>query len=172
PQIRGGPQERNRRGGTENLPGVIGLGVAARLAQQWLLSDAPGSNGPQQVAALRDRFEQSLVAQLPGAGAGTVINAGSSPRLCNTTNIAFRGLEAEAILIALSERGVYASAGAACSSGSLEPSPVLLAMGIPEPLAHGSLRFSLSRDTTPEEIDQAISHIVQVVTKLRQTLPI
>lgn len=168
PQIRGGPQERQRRGGTENLPGIIGLAVAAQLAQQWLLSDTPGSNSPRQLAALRDHLEQSLVTQLPG----TQINAGSSPRLCNTTNIAFRGLEAEAVLIALSERGVYASAGAACSSGSLEPSPVLLAMGIDEPLAHGSLRFSLSRDTTPDEINQAITHIVQVVTKLRQTMPV
>ncbi|MHB1157062.1 MAG: cysteine desulfurase family protein [Phycisphaerales bacterium] len=163
PQIRGGPQERQRRGGTENLPGILGLAVAARLAQQWLQSD-----GPAKLAALRDHFEQTLLTQLPGA----TVNAGSSPRLCNTSSIAFRGLEAEAVLIALSERGVYASAGAACSSGSLEPSPVLLAMGIEEPLAHGSLRFSLSRDTTPDEINQAINHIVQVITKLRQTLPI
>ena len=96
-----------------------------------------------------------------------VVNAAAAPRLWNTTNIAFPRLAAEALLMLLSEQGLCASAGAACSSGSLEPSPVLLAMGIPEPLAHGSLRFSLSRHTTREELDSAAAIIARSVARLR-----
>ncbi len=163
-QQHGGPQEMQRRGGTENVPGIIGMGVAAELAQKCLADPAR----IEHLAAMRDRFEQSIIAQLPG----TLINSGSGPRLWNTSNLAFVGLEAEAVLIGLSERGLCASAGAACSSGSLEPSPVLLAMGMPEPAAHGSVRFSLSRHTTDDELEQSTALIVQVVSKLKQTMPL
>jgi cysteine desulfurase len=142
-----GAQELGRRGGTENVPGIAGMGVACREAAAWLADPAPR----ERLVALRDRFERTVLKQVPTA----VINSAGAPRLWNTTNIAFPPLEAEALLLMLSERGVCASAGAACSSGSLEPSPVLLAMGIPEPIAHGSLRFSLGKDTTFDEIDEA-----------------
>lgn len=163
PQIFGGPQERERRGGTENAPGIIGMGVAAELAGEWLIGD-----GPAALRRLRDRFEHSVIERVDDA----IVNAGGAPRLDNTSNIAFPPLEAEAILIMLSERGLYASAGAACSSGSLEPSPILLAMGIGEAAAHGSVRFSLSRYTTDAEIDQALETIPAVITKLRQSMPV
>ncbi|MEM6392734.1 MAG: cysteine desulfurase family protein [Planctomycetota bacterium] len=164
PQQRGGPQERELRGGTENTPAILGFGVAARLAIDFL-QDTPRL---AELQGLRDQFEQ----QVCDALTDTVINSVEAPRLWNTTNLAFPGLEAEAILIGLSERGVCASAGAACSSGSLEPSPVLLAMGLPEPVAHGSVRFSLSRHTTADELNTARNHLITVVQKLRQTLPV
>ena len=120
------------------------------------------------VVALRDRLERSVRAALPD----TVVNSAGAPRLPNPTNLAFPGLEAEAILVGRSERGVCASAGAACSSGSLEPSPVLLAMGVPEPVAHGSVRFSLSRFTTEAEVDRAVEVLAAVVGRLRKTMPV
>lgn len=163
PQVLGGPQERERRGGTENAPGIIGMGVAAHLAGRWL-----EEGGPTQLAAMRDRLEQAIIESVDQAK----VNADDAPRLCNTTNIAFPPLEAEAILIMLSERGIYASAGAACSSGSLEPSPVLLAMGIGEPAAHGSIRFSLSRLTTDAELDRAVAVVPEVIAKLRTSMPV
>jgi cysteine desulfurase len=158
PQIIGGPQERDRRGGTENVPGILGLAAAARLAARWLASDER-----ERLAALRDGFERRVVA----ASKGAVVNGGGAPRLWTTSNIGFPRLEAEAILLLLSERGVCASAGAACSSGSLDPSPVLLAMGVPPEIAHGSVRFSLSRETSGEELDRAVEIIVEVIAKLR-----
>lgn len=161
PQLIGGPQERERRGGTENVPGIIGLGVAARLAKRWLAGD-----DRRRLATLRDSFEQRI---LGAVGEATVIG-GDAPRLWSTSNIAFAKLEAEAILLMLSERGVCASAGAACSSGSMEPSTVLLAMGIGDQLVAGSIRFSLSRDTTAEEIDGAIEVIVPVIGTLRAAM--
>lgn len=157
PQILGA-QELDRRGGTENVPGIVGAGVAAREARTWLEDHVPRA----KLAALRDRFEQGVLGRAPGA----VVNGAGCPRLWNTTNIGFPGLEAEALLLLLSERGLCASAGAACSSGSLEPSPVLLAMGVPEPVAHGSVRFSLSRETTDAEIDDAIELVSAAVTQL------
>ncbi len=162
-QNRGGPQERERRGGTENTPGIVGMGVAADMAAAFV-------NDQSRIAALRelrDHLEAGLLATMPGA----VVNGGAAPRLWNTTNIAFPKIEAEAILLSLSERGICASAGAACSSGSLEPSPVLLAMGVDEPLAHGSVRFSLSRLTTRDEIDQGLTIVPPVIERLRRTLP-
>ena len=162
PQLIGGPQERQRRGGTENVPAIIGMGVAARLARQWVAGD-----GPTRVAALRDRFEKTITHTAPDV----VINAGDAPRLCNTSNLSSPGLEAEAMLILLSERGVFASAGAACSSGSLEPSPVLLAMGIGDAIAHGAVRLSLSRQTDQAQVDQAATIYLQALDKLRQSMP-
>lgn len=163
PEITGGPQERERRGGTENVPGIIGMGVAAELARHWLDNEAD----LEGVAQLRDRFENRILDAVPDA----VVNGAAAPRLWNTSNIAFPRLEAEAILLMLSERGVCASAGAACSSGSLDPSPVLLAMGIPEALAHGSVRFSLSRETREDEVDRALEIIPAVVEKLQAVMP-
>jgi cysteine desulfurase len=163
PLIRG-EQELGRRGGTENVPGIVGAGVAADLAMQWL---ADPSN-LERARARRDRFEREVRERLPES----VVNGPLDParRLWNTSNISFPRLEAEALLLLLSERppGVCASAGAACSSGSLEPSPVLRAMGIAPETAHGALRFSLSRFTTDEEITQAIDAVVANVQRLRK----
>ncbi len=163
--ILGGPQELNRRGGTENADSLIGMGVAADLAKAFL-SD---HNKLAELSALRDRFEADLLKAVPTAQ----VNGPDDPsqRLWNTTNIAFPSLEAEAILMGLSEKGICASAGAACSSGSLEPSPVLLAMGIPEPAAHGSIRLSLSRLTKQQELDYALSVIPEVVRRLGLVMP-
>jgi len=163
-QQRGGPQERERRGGTENTPGIIGFGVAAELAQRFVADREKIA----ALGALRDRFEQGI----RDAVANTAINGGAADRLWNTSNIAFPGLEAEAILLGLSEQGVCASAGAACSSGSLEPSPVLRAMGLAEPVAHGSVRFSLSRYTSSDEIEAALRIVPTVVGKLGKTMPV
>lgn len=166
-QIIGGPQERDRRGGTENVPAIVGLGAAAERASRWL-----ETSERDRLAALRDRLDRGVIAAVEGAVVNGVDADGSGPpRLWNTTNIAFPRLEAEAILLLLSERGVCASAGAACSSGSLDPSPVLLAMGIAPELAHGSIRLSLSRDTTEEEIDRAIEVIGEAIGRLRRSMP-
>jgi len=159
PQTYGGPQERERRGGTENAPAIAGMGVAADLARTWLAGD-----GVARGTMLRDRFEQAV----SGATSG-IAHASGAPRLWNTTNIGFTRLEAEAILLLLSERGVFASAGAACSSGSLDPSPVLLAMGIAPEVAHGSIRFSLSRDTTEAECDEAARRVIEAIARLRSS---
>lgn len=165
PQMLGGPHERERRGGTENVPGIVGLGVAAELAGKFL-----ASNGPKIGQARRDRLERAILDALPDAHVNS--GGGGAPRIWNTTNIGFPPLESEAILLLLSERGVSAAAGAACSSGSLEPSPVLLAQGIPEPIAHGSIRLSLSRYTTDAEIDYAIEVVPQVIARLRESMPV
>jgi cysteine desulfurase len=154
PQMAGGPQERHRRGGTENVPGIAGMGVAADLARAWIDGD-----GPRRQALLRDGFERRLLDSTPLAS----INGAGSPRSWTTSNVAFRGLEAEVILLMLSERGVCASGGAACSSGSIEPSPVLGAMGVPLSRAAGSVRFSIGRDTTQQELDRGAGIVCEVV---------
>ena len=156
PQTFGGPQERERRGGTENVPAIAGLGVAADLARTWLSGD-----GAARGAALRDRFEHAVAART-----GAIAHAHGAPRLWNTTNLGFARLEAEAILMLLSERGVAASAGAACSSGSLDPSPVLLAMGIAPEIAHGSIRFSLARTTTAPQLEEAAMRVIAAIERL------
>ncbi|MDI1289466.1 MAG: aminotransferase class V-fold PLP-dependent enzyme, partial [bacterium] len=153
-----GTQELGRRGGTENVPGIVGAGVAALEVVEWL-ADA---GGREHGCALRDRFEQLVRAGVPDV----VVNGAGAARLWNTSNLGFPRLEAEALLMLLSERGVFASAGAACSSGSLEPSPVLLAMGVPPEVAHGSLRFSLGRSTTAQEVEAAASGVVEAVKRL------
>jgi len=169
---RGGPQERERRGGTENTPGIIGVGVAAEQATAFVHD----TRRIQELSSLRDQLESGLLAAVPEAQVNGVrplgaVGAEPNPRLWNTTNIGFPHLEAEAILLGLSQRGVCASAGAACSSGSLEPSPVLRAMGVPEAVAHGSVRLSLSRQTRVWEVEQAVAIIPEVVRQLGQTLP-
>jgi len=146
-----GSQELGRRGGTEAAANIEGAGVACQLALQWLEDPTRREAGAQ----LRDQLEQGLLQAWPGAQ----VNGSTTHRLWNTTNIHFPGTEAEALLLSLSERGVCASAGAACSSGSLEPSPVLLAMGLGEERAGASLRFSLSRSTMKPEIESAIGAV-------------
>lgn len=158
-----GSQELGRRGGTENVPGILGAGVAAEEARAWLADGAARARG----AALRDAFERGVLSAVPGAVVNGPVAAGQ--RLWNTTNIGFPKLEAEALLMLLSERGLWASAGAACSSGSLDPSPVLLAMGVEPQIAHGSLRFSLCRHTTAEEVDQGIRIVAEAVAQLRRS---
>jgi len=156
-----GKQERERRGGTENTAGITGLGIACEQTQRWLKNP----ENPARIEQLRDRLERGILERVEGSRVNA--GAGEAPRLWNTTNIAFPKLESEALLFLLSERGVCASAGAACSSGSLDPSPILRAMGVPDELAHGSVRFSLSRDTTEAEIDGALEVIPACVERLR-----
>lgn len=160
-QMIGGPHERQRRGGTENVPGILGVGAAADAAMQWF-----ETNQIELMAQRRDAFERAVVDAVEDAA----VNSAAAARVWNTSNIAFTRLEAEAILLMLSERGVCASAGAACSSGSLDPSPVLMAMGIPAAQAHGSVRFSLSRETTEAELDEAAGIVTEVVGKLRASM--
>jgi cysteine desulfurase len=161
PLIIGGPQERNRRGGTENVPGIVGMGKAAELALSSL-DQIP------RIAALRDRLENEILKTIPD----THVNGDTQHRIHNTTNIGFTRLEAEAILLLLSEQGLCASAGAACSSGSLEPSPILQAMRIDPKIAHGAVRFSLSRYTTEQEITRALEILPKAITRLRAVLPV
>jgi cysteine desulfurase len=161
PLLIGGPQERGRRGGTENVPGLVGMGKAAEMAVAAL----PEMN---RVASLRDQLERQILNRIDDAH----VNGGTDFRLPNTTNIGFARLEAEAILLLLSEQGICASAGAACSSGSLEPSHVLKAMGINARIAHGAIRFSLSRYTTADEIEHAVAALPPVIERLRAVLPV
>ncbi len=156
-----GEQELGRRGGTENVPGIVGAGVAARLASAWLVDPTNVERG----RVLRDRLEQAVLAAVPDAR----VNVADEPRLWNTSSVGFPGLEAEALLLLLSERGVCCSAGAACSSGSLEASPVLRAMRLPSEFAHGTLRFSISRETTAAEIDEAVPIIAACVQRLKRS---
>ncbi len=161
PLIIGGPQENRRRGGTENVAGIVGMGRAAELAAAALPEMT-------RVGAQRDRLERELLARIEDAH----VNGRPDMRLPNTTNIGFAPLQAEAILLLLSEQGICASAGAACSSGSLEPSHVLKAMGVPTRIASGAIRFSLSRYTTDEEIDRAIEIVPAAIARLRKVMPV
>lgn len=161
PLLIGGPQERSRRGGTENVPGIVGMGKAAELA----VAELPEM---RRVGELRDRLERQILARIDDAR----VNGRTDQRLPNTTNIGFARLEAEAILLLLSEQGICASAGAACSSGSLEPSHVLKAMGIDARVAHGAIRFSLSRYTIDAEIDRALEVLPGIIGRLRAVLPV
>ncbi len=160
----GGGQESDRRAGTENVPGIVGLGVAARLAHKWL-ADAPGA--AKACTEVRDQFEGQVCALLPDA----VVLGRDHPRIWSTSNIAFANLQSEAIVVALSSAGVCASAGAACSTGSLDPSPVLLAMGVSPQLAHGAVRFSFSRQTTRDEVTAAVGIVAEVVGRLSRSMP-
>ncbi|MDJ1171027.1 cysteine desulfurase NifS [Roseofilum sp. BLCC_M154] len=161
PMLVGGHQERGRRAGTENVPGIIALGKAAELAMESMEAE----NG--QVRQLRDRLEQTILKTIPH----TQLNGHPALRLPNTTNIGFKYIEGEAILLSLDRHGICASSGSACTSGSLEASHVLRAMGLPYTILHGSIRFSLSRYTTDAEIDQVLQVIPQVVERLRQISP-
>jgi cysteine desulfurase len=161
PLLIGGTQERGKRGGTENVPGIVGMGRAAELA----IATLPDM---QRVASLRDRLERGILERI----ADTQVLGAVECRVPNTSNISFALLEAEAILLLMSEQGICASAGAACSSGSLEPSPVLQAMHIEPKLAHGAIRFSLSHYTTDAEIEQTLHLLPAMIEKLRSVLPV
>lgn len=160
PPLLHGHQERNRRGGTENLPGIVGLDVACRLAQIHL------DKHPGQLAALRDRLECQLLARLPFAR----IN-GSGPRIANTSNLCFAGLNGEELLHRLGQAGVMASQGSACTAGGNEPSHVLLAMGLSRADALSSIRFSLSRETTAAEVDMVAETMAAIAKSALGRLP-
>jgi cysteine desulfurase len=157
PFLTGGSQERKRRAGTENVPGIVGLGCAARLAAERL------PEMEQRLGALRDRIESQVRARIPEVK----IN-GTATRLPNITNLSFASLEGEAAVIALDLEGVAVSTGSACSSGSLEPSHVLAAMGLRPEIVQGSLRLSLCHHNTEAEIDRALEILVGVVQRLRR----
>ncbi len=160
PLLVGGHQERGRRAGTENVPGIIGLGQASELTLSHL-------GDINKVKKLRDLLEKSLLSTIPNAE----VNGHPTLRLPNTTNIGFKYIEGEAILLSLNQYGICASSGSACTSGSLEPSHVLRALGLPYSVLHGSIRFSLSRYTTESEIDQVLSIMPDIVERLRALSP-
>ncbi len=161
PFLIGGHQEKGRRGGTENVPGIIGLGVACELAGRNLERENT------VVKALRDRLEQALLERVPNSR----VNGHREERLPNTSNISFEYVEGEAILLRLNELGICASSGSACTSGSLQPSHVLRAMGVPFTMAHGSIRFSLSIYNTQAEIDFVIDQLPPIIEALRALSP-
>jgi cysteine desulfurase len=162
PYMIGGHQEHGRRGGTENVASIIALGKAAELAIEHL-----AANGYERVGKLRDRLETTLLEQIPQS----MVNGDREHRLLNTSSIAFEYVEGEAILLMMNEYGICASSGSACTSGSLEPSHVLRAMGVPFTAAHGSIRFSLSRYNTDEEIDVVIEKMPPIIERLRGMSP-
>lgn len=162
PFLIGGHQEKGRRGGTENTASLIGLGKAAELAREHL------ERGDSDcIRELRDKLENTLLAEVPH----TLLNGDKNRRLPNTTSIAFEYVEGESILLMLNEHGICASSGSACTSGSLEPSHVLRAMGVPFTAAHGSIRFSLSGYTTEAEIDFVLEKVPPIIERLRQMSP-
>jgi cysteine desulfurase len=161
PYLIGGHQESGRRGGTENVASIIGMGEAGRLA----LEELDETN--RQMAKLRDKLENELLRRVPRS----IVNGDTANRLPGTTNISFEFVEGEAILLMLNEFGICASSGSACTSGSLEPSHVLRAMGVPYTAAHGSIRFSLSKYNTEEEIDYIIEKLPPIIERLRNMSP-
>jgi len=163
PLIYGGSHERQRRAGTENLPGIVGLGKAAELAKAWL-----EGNGPAEMAAMRDHLQNTVLKAIADAG----INGDGARRVPNTTNLWFDYIEGEALVIALDLKGLAVSSGAACSSGAIEPSHVLLAMGLKHERARSSVRISLGKQTTNEDIEFAIKVIPETVTRLREISPL
>ncbi len=162
PLLYGGRHERGRRAGTENLPGIVGLGKAASLASEWL-----ASGGAEKMAAMRDRFEQRILSEVELAGC----NSGKATRTPNTSNIVFECVEGEALVIALDLKGISVSTGAACSSGAVEPSHVLTAMGLSDAQARGSIRFSLGKQTTEDDLDFVLAQVPAAVAKLRELSP-
>ena len=161
PFMIGGHQEHGRRGGTENVAAIVGLGKACELAGKMM--DEENS----RVRALRDKLEEGLLASIPNA----ILNGHKTDRLPNTTNISFEYVEGEAILLHLDRFGICASSGSACTSGSLEPSHVLRAMGVPFTAAHGSIRFSLSVYNTEDEVDYIIEKLPPIIENLRKMSP-
>ncbi len=161
PSLIGGHQEGGRRGGTENVPGIVALGKACEMARVHL----PAEN--TRVKALRDRLEAGLLAAVPD----TLLNGHPTDRLPNTVSLSFKFVEGEAILLLLDQLGICASSGSACTSGSLEPSHVLRAMGVPFTYAHGSIRFSLSRFTTEAEVDAVVAGVPGIIARLRAMSP-
>jgi cysteine desulfurase len=162
PLLFGGPQEHQRRAGTENLPGIVGLGDAAERAQAFAAGD-----GPARLAALRDRLEQGLLSRVSAAGR----HGGNAQRVPNTTNIWFDHLEGEALVIALDLKGLALSGGSACTSGAMDPSHVLRAMGVASARAGASLRFSLDTNATEKDVDFALDLVPAAVARLRELSP-
>lgn len=163
PLIYGGSHERQRRAGTENLPGIVGLGKAAELARQWLSGE-----GPAEMTAMRDRLQNDVLAKVDSAG----VNGLGARRVPNTTNLWFDYIEGEALVIALDLKGLAVSSGAACSSGAIEPSHVLLAMGLSHERARASVRISLGKQTIKEDVDFASLVIPETIAKLREISPL
>jgi cysteine desulfurase len=161
PLLRGGHQERGRRAGTENSASIVGLGLACAQALQHMEYENT------VVAAMRDRLQEGLLAVIPHA----FVTGDASNRLPNTLNIAFEFIEGEAILLLMNKQGIAASSGSACTSGSLEPSHVMRAMGIPYTAAHGTVRFSLSRYNTMDEVERVIAAVPAIVAQLRKLSP-
>jgi cysteine desulfurase len=162
PYLIGGHQENDRRGGTENVPYIIGMGRAAELAMDHL------DDENTRVRALRDRLENTVLTGIPN----TCRNGAKDDRLPNTSNIAFDGVEAETILMMLDQLGVCASSGSACTTGSVEPSYVLVAMGLSPARALGAVRFSLGADNTDEDVDYLLQHLPRIIAKLRALSPV
>lgn len=163
PMIYGGSHERSRRAGTENVPGIVALGKAAELARQGLVDGTVGVMGE-----MRDRLQSALLERVEGVG----VNGEGAPRVPNTANVYFEGIEGEALVIALDLKGLAVSTGAACSSGAIEPSHVLTAMGLTADRARASLRFSLGKQNSVEDVEFALSLIPEVVARLRELSPV
>jgi len=163
PLFYGGRHERGRRAGTENVPGIVGLGKSASLASEWL-----ASGGAEKMAAMRDRFERQIL----NAVEATRVNSGAVVRTPNTSNIVFDCIEGEALVIALDLKGVSVSTGAACSSGAVEPSHVLTAMGLTPDQARASIRFSLGKQTTEDDLNFVLEQVPAAVAKLRELSPV
>jgi cysteine desulfurase len=162
PLMFGGSHERQRRAGTENLPGIVGLGAAAEVARKWL-----ESRGPAEMDAMRDRLQQALLSAVESAG----VNGLGAARIPNTANLWFDHVEGEALVIALDLKGLAVSSGAACSSGAIEPSHVLLAMGLSHQRARSSIRFSLGKQTTQQDLDFAVQVVPETIARLREISP-
>jgi cysteine desulfurase len=163
PLFYGGRHERSRRAGTENVPGIVGLGKAAELAVQGF-----GHREDQKMSVLRDRLEQGILAQVDE----TCINGDGAPRVPNTSNVCFDSIDGEPMVISLDLKGLAVSTGAACSSGALEPSHVLLAMGLRPDRARSSVRFSLGKQNTAEDVDFALTIVPETVARLRELSPV
>jgi cysteine desulfurase len=163
PMFHGGSHERSRRAGTENVPGIIGLGKAAELAREGL-----ERGDLARMSAMRDHIEHKILSEIEATG----VNGEGAPRVPNTTNIHFDYIEGEALVIALDLKGLAVSTGAACSSGAIEPSHVLTAMGLPPEIARASLRFSLGKQNTPEDVEFALDLVPQTVARLRELSPV
>lgn len=162
PLIHGGAQERRRRAGTENVPGIVGMGLAAELATKELSTEIP------RLTALRDKLINSILEKVPYSR----LNGHSTKRLPGNANISFEFIEGESILLLLDYKGICASSGSACTSGSLDPSHVLLAIGLPHEKAHGSVRLSMGHFTTEEQVDYVIQELPPIIERLRQMSPL
>jgi cysteine desulfurase len=162
PLFYGGRHERSRRAGTENVPGIVALGKAAELALQGF-----ERGDTEKMSTLRDRLQQGILAQVEEAG----VNGGDAPRVPNTSNIYFDHIDGEAMVIALDLKGLCISTGSACSAGAIEPSHVLTAMHLKNDRARASLRFSLGKQNTAEEIDVALALVPEAVARLRELSP-
>jgi len=163
PMLYGGSHERSRRAGTENVPGIIGLGKAAELAREAL-----ERGDLARMSAMRDHIEERILSEVEATG----VNGEGAPRVPNTTNIHFDYIEGESLVIALDLKGLAVSTGAACSSGAIEPSHVLTAMGLPPETARASLRFSLGKQNTSEDVNFAVDLVPQTVARLRELSPV